>query len=252
MHFILLRGLARESGHWLNFPNTLRQHLGSGCQVHCIDFPGCGEYHSAPALTSVGAMTDHARGELAARFASSSSINKPIYLLGISMGGMVALDWLQRFPDELQGVVLINTSAGNQPFWWRLRPRAWFTMMLSLLLPIKQREAWVLRKVSNLAQDYQQHLCQWMLIQRKHPITRATIITMLRAAAGFTPQLTPGKKGLLLACTADRLVSINASKNLAQNFQWPLATHPSAGHDLPLDDTDWVVTQIARWLEENH
>lgn len=248
MHIILLRGLARETGHWLNFPSTLCEQLGSDCQVHCIDFPGCGEHHAARALESVGAMTDHARRELKVRLVQP--ISAPVYVVGISMGGMVALDWLHRFPDELQGVVLINSSTGTQPFWWRLRPRAWLTMLSALLLPLKQREAWVLRKVSNTVQDYQQHLCQWLLIQRQHPVTRASIITMLIAAARFTPRITPAKKGLILTSSADRLVSVNASKCLAQEFHWPLVTHSSAGHDLPLDDAHWVATQIAQWLNE--
>jgi pimeloyl-[acyl-carrier protein] methyl ester esterase len=248
MHFILLRGLAREAAHWLEFPETLRRQLDDKCQVHCIDFPGCGKYHTAPALDSVSAMTDHARRELATRIEQPAT--SPIYLLGISMGGMVALDWAQRFPQELQGLVLINSSASNQPFWWRLRPRAWLTMLLALLLPPDQREALVLRNVSNHTVDYQQRLQQWLAIQRQHPITRNTIITMLRAAARFIPQITPFHNGLILASDNDRLVSVNASSALAQRFHWPLHIHPDAGHDLPMDDAHWVAMQIAQWLHK--
>jgi hypothetical protein len=27
-----------------------------------------------------------------------------------------------------------------------------------------------------------------------------------------------------------------------------LREHPTAGHDLPLDDPDWVIGEIAQWL----
>lgn len=248
MHFILLRGLARESAHWLEFPASLRKELGAGCHIHCIDFPGCGQYHHETALNSIGAMTDHARNELHVR--RGLSLNVPIYVLGISMGGMVALDWVQRFPQEIQGVVLINSSSGNQPFWWRLRPRTWLTMLLALALPTTQREALVLHSVSNRNVDYTQHLQQWLAIQQQRPVNRRTIITMLRAAAGFIPQITYFEKGLILTSSQDRLVSCNASRALAQRFQWPLRVHPEAGHDLPMDDGYWVVQQITQWLQD--
>lgn len=256
MHFVLLRGLAREAGHWLEFPAQLRQQLcqalGTECEVHCIDFPGCGEYHQESALTSVSAMTDHARTELHVHLGQplSESIGAPVYLLGISMGGMVALDWVQRFPQEIQGLVLINSSTGNQPFWWRLRPGAWFTMLLALTLPLRQREALVLRKVSNQLADYQQRLQQWLAIQQQRPVSRDTIITMLQAAASFIPQISHFPQGLILASKQDRLVSIRASEALAQRFQWPLCIHPTAGHDLPMDDSHWVVQQITQWLQK--
>jgi pimeloyl-ACP methyl ester carboxylesterase len=247
MHFILLRGLAREAGHWLEFPANLRNSLGSHCKVHCIDFPGCGKYHRAPALSSITAMTDHARTEMQARIHQSQG--EPVYLLGISMGGMVALDWVQRFPQEINGLVLINSSSGNQPFWWRLQPGAWPTMALALLLPERQREALVLRRVSNRPVDYQQRMQQWLAIQAQRPISRETIITMLGAAARFVPQVSHFPQGLILASQKDRLVSVQASKALAQRFQWPLHIHPNAGHDLPMDDGDWVVQQLAQWLQ---
>lgn len=249
MHVVLLRGLAREQGHWLDFPACLRAHLGADCQIHTIDFPGCGAYHQMPALDSIAAMTEHARAVLAQQHAqlAKSPAQAPVYLLGISMGGMVALDWVQRFPQEVEGVVLINSSSGNQPFWWRLRPRAWLSLLLALLLPPAQREALVLQQVSNRRIDYQQHLQQWLAIQQRHPISRATIMTMLRAAAAFIPRMSYFPQGLVLASRQDRLVSQRASAALAQRFNWPIAVHPSAGHDLPLDDGDWVAQQIAAW-----
>lgn len=248
MHFILLRGLAREAGHWLEFPANLQQQLGPSGKIHCIDFPGCGEYHQEPALTSITAMTDHTRRELQARIHHPQG--EPVYLLGISMGGMVALDWVQRFPHEISGLVLINSSSGNQPFWWRLQPGAWLTMVLALISPARQREALVLRRVSNRPVDFQQRLQQWLAIQMQRPISRETILTMLRAAASFVPQVTHFPRGLILASKLDRLVSVQASEALARRFHWPLALHPSAGHDLPMDDGHWVIQQIIAWL--NH
>lgn len=250
-HVILLRGLAREAAHWLDFPAQLQQTLGDNCHIHLVDFPGCGKYFTQPALTSIAEMTDHARGEIA--IAEMLARNESVYVLGISMGGMVALDWAQQFPNELRGVVLINSSAGNQPFWWRLRPTAWATMIRALLRDSNTREAQVLKIVSNNTADYAQHLNQWLSIQQQRPVTRATIVTMLRAAAQFRPQPSCAVNGLVLASNGDRMVSARASQAIAQQFNWPLQLHPTAGHDLPMDDPHWVAKQVLQWVsEERH
>jgi len=246
MHLVLLRGLAREAAHWMDFPAQLQQALGDDCQLHLVDFPGCGKYFQQPALASIAAMTDHARCEIATTEILAS--NESIYVLGISMGGMVALDWAQRYPQELRGLVLINSSAGDQPFWWRLRPGAWTTMISALLRDSRAREAQVLKIVSNNIADYAQHLNQWLSIQQQRPVSRATIVTMLRAAAQFRPQPGCTVNGLVLASAGDRMVSVRASQAIARQFNWPLQEHKSAGHDLPMDDPQWLVKQIFQWL----
>jgi pimeloyl-[acyl-carrier protein] methyl ester esterase len=245
-HWVLLRGLAREAAHWLDFPAQLQKTLGDNCQIHLVDFPGCGKYFHQNALASIAEMTDHARREIA--ITKMLARHEPVYVLGISMGGMVALDWAQRYPQELRGLVLINSSAGNQPLWWRLRPGAWRTMIYALLTDNNAREAQVLKIVSNNRADYAQHLNQWLSIQQQRPVTRATIVTMLRAAARFRPQPSCAVNGLVLASDGDRMVSVRASQALAQQFHWPLQQHASAGHDLPMDDPHWVEKQISQWL----
>jgi pimeloyl-ACP methyl ester carboxylesterase len=57
---------------------------------------------------------------------------------------------------------------------------------------------------------------------------------------------------LLLASQTDHLVNVICSTTLAQRWQCALHLHPSAGHDLPLDDGDWVITHIHRWLATPH
>ena len=245
-HFILLRGLAREAAHWLDFPEHLQRSLGNDCQLHLVDFPGCGKYFAQPALTSIAAMTDHARTEIAT--ATILARNDAIYVLGISMGGMVALDWAQRFPQELRGLVLINSSAGDQPFWWRLRPGAWPAMIFALLAINRAREARVLKIVSNNTADYAQHLNQWLSIQQQRPVSRATILTMLHAAARFRPQAKCAVTGVVFASQYDRMVSAQASEAIAKQFNWPIHHHPHAGHDLPMDDPHWLADKITLWL----
>lgn len=243
MHLVLLRGLAREAGHWLAFPAQLQTALGADWKIHLLDFPGCGAHYLQPALGSVAAMTDYARAQL-----GLSALDQPVYVLGISMGGMVALDWAQRFPDELSGIIMINSSAGDQPIHWRLRPRAWPVMLAAVLLPAWLRERMVLRQVSNRHELYPVYLREWLRLQRAHPVSRRTLIKMLSAAARFRPQNGCKVMGLVLASYADRLVSVRASENLAGRYGLRLELHPHAGHDLSLDAPDWLVAQLQQWL----
>lgn len=53
---------------------------------------------------------------------------------------------------------------------------------------------------------------------------------------------------LLLAGQQDRLVNVKCSLALAQHWHCAIRVYPTAGHDLPLDDGDWVVRQIQEWL----
>jgi pimeloyl-ACP methyl ester carboxylesterase len=245
-HLILLRGLAREAAHWLDFPDLLQHALGDDYQLHLVDFPGCGKYFREDALTTVAAMTDHARHEI--DVATIRARNEAIYIVGISMGGMVALDWAQRYPDELRGLVLINSSAGNQPLSWRLQPSAWLRMIHALIASSNEREAAVLSLVSNNRDDYPLHIKQWRNIQLQRPVTRKTILTMLRAAARFHPHHECTVAGLVIASEQDRMVSVRASNDIARQFNWPIIHHPSAGHDLPMDNPQWLAGKIAQWI----
>ena len=249
MQIVLLRGLAREAGHWLNFPAQIQRAMGKNCRIHLIDFPGCGKFYQQPALRSISAMVDHARFEYQHTAAQAT---EPLVIIGISMGGMVALDWAQRFPGEISQLILINTSIGDQPLAWRLRWKVWPRILLALLLPQKQREALVLRSVSNCPNRYEQHLPQWLEIQKQRPITRAAVITMLRAAALFRPQPHCTTSGLVLASQNDQMVSVKASEDIAKRFGWPITLHSTAGHDLPLDDGQWTAKQIAAFINNGN
>jgi hypothetical protein len=58
----------------------------------------------------------------------------------------------------------------------------------------------------------------------------------------------PHDRVLLLRSLQDRLVNPVCSERMAEQWDWPVRTHPEAGHDLPLDDADWVIKQIQDWI----
>ena len=93
-------------------------------------------------------------------------------------------------------------------------------------------------------------LPQWSAWRRSRPMTKANVLRQLRAAAAFrAPEAPPGMPVLVLASTRDGLVNPACSIRMADAWHAELALHPTAGHDLPLDDPQWVVHTTRSWME---
>jgi pimeloyl-ACP methyl ester carboxylesterase len=108
--WVMLRGLTRESRHWGDMTIFLAQQLdlrdqSAAHQVLALDLAGNGAAAGRASPTSVRGMVDAARKQLAA-----DGIKPPYALMAMSLGGMVATDWAQRYPEEVARLVLINTS----------------------------------------------------------------------------------------------------------------------------------------------
>jgi pimeloyl-ACP methyl ester carboxylesterase len=175
--------------------------------------------------------------------------------LAISLGAMVAVAWAELFPDELNSLVLINTSlAPHNPFYQRLRPQNYPRLLRTLLFGTTQkREALILTLTSQMTDQSTKAaiIDQWTHYAREYPIKRSNILRQLRAASQFqAPQYVPSTNMLLLAANQDQLVDVHCSQTLAEKWHAPLRIHPQAGHDLPLDDSQWVIKAIQEWRRD--
>lgn len=240
--WVLLRGLAREAGHWGDFPQRLGRATGD--EVLAPDLPGNGRRWAERSPASVARLVADCRERL-------PPAAQPTVLLAMSLGAMVALEWSRQAPQELAGCVLVNTSAaGVSPFWRRLRP-ANYPTVARLLWPgtaAPRREAAVLRMTSSPRQAHDGVVAQWSALAREHPVSPANAARQLWAAARYrVAQQRPALPLLLLASAGDVLVHPSCSVRLAQRWQAGLQMHPWAGHDLPLDDPAWVLEQVTCW-----
>lgn len=242
MNWILLRGLTREQSHWGKFPRKLEDAFPDQ-RFHLVDLPGTGVHFKDPSPATIAAIR--------ARVCRSvRHIPAPYSLLGLSMGGMVALDWAQHaLEGEIQNLVLINTSTGFSPPWRRTRPGAWPRIARLLCRrDLFDREADILKLTCNTPPSLET-IKHWYSIQRQRPVSARTGYAQLKAAAAFRPlPARPLPDALLLASRKDRIVDWKCSQALEQRWQWTLKVHPSAGHDLPLDDPDWIIRQLKGWL----
>ena len=247
--WILLRGLTRESAHWGGFVARLQQAL-PGDRVLALDLPGNGQFHTLPSPLSVQAMVQACRHELALR-----AIAPPYHLLAMSLGAMVATEWAHAAPDEVAGCVLINTSMRPfSPFYRRLRPHnlAALAQLVWQWRAAEAAERIIARMTSFRAQACSPVVAHWAALRRQRPVSWRNALRQLVAAARYSaPAVAPSARTLLLGSCHDRLVASQCSQVVASAWGSPLRMHPIAGHDLPLDDPQWVVNEIRQWVQSS-
>jgi pimeloyl-ACP methyl ester carboxylesterase len=70
---------------------------------------------------------------------------------------------------------------------------------------------------------------------------------MAAAARYRVGALPSGVRCLVLCGRNDLLVNPRCSQRLARHLGATMVEHPSAGHDLPLDDPAWLLEKITKW-----
>jgi pimeloyl-ACP methyl ester carboxylesterase len=249
--WILLRGLTREARHWSALPAVLRQHGAVRAQdrVALIDLPGNGMFAGTAAPATVGGMLEFVRSR-----AREMQLAVPCRILAMSLGGMVGAAWAQRYPAEVERMVLVNTSM--RPFSTaaqRMRARAWPDMLwLAWDWDDAARcEARIHRLTCRRVDRRDADLAAWAAIRASAPVSRANALRQLVAAARFRAQSAPPACAtLVLSSAADALVDPACSIALARAWAATHHRHPWAGHDLPHDDPDWLAATVARWTGE--
>ncbi len=260
MNWVLLRGLGRESRHWLDFDKRLASAFGG--QVLCLDLPGVGSEAHAEAPISITRMTDYVRARFLERRRvresgtpptnDSSGVDQEKWgVLALSLGGTVALDWLKRYPKDFAGGVIANTSTQDlSPISQRLSPFAMYCVgQAALLKDRRQAEKHLLRAVSNLRADDVSVLDRFVEIFETQPLPRSVFVRQMLAASRFQCPTKLNLPVLILASNKDRMVDVRCSRALADRLDAPIKFHPTAGHDLVLDDEAWVIDRLKEFTQ---
>jgi pimeloyl-ACP methyl ester carboxylesterase len=246
--WVLLRGLMREHGHWGDFPEQLRLALGAA-HVLTPDLPGNGLLHAQTSPTRIADMVDACRAQVQAALGDH---HRPVHVLSISMGGMLATAWAHRYPREVASLCLMASSMRPfSPVWQRLRPQQW-SLILSLLLSSASDEAWErgILHMTTSSPDAAKALPHWLRIRHERPVSTRNALRQLLAAATFSaPRQSPVMPTLVLCGARDALVDPRCSQAIAQAWHCPVHVQPDAGHDLPLDAPRWVIDQLRAWLQ---
>jgi len=241
MNWLILRGLARQAKHWGEFPDQLSSGKGVS-KVLTPDLPGFGRENHVRFPSKMSKAVEY----LEERFQEEKAAHEgPWFIMGLSLGGMVALEWAHRYPKSFSGVVTINSSISvNNPFS-RLQPTA-VQKIAKWIIDREpyRRERGVLELTSNLKQDQHSIVDEWVRAEVEHKMELKDVINQFAASIQFKgpEKLTVPK--LTLASMGDRMVSPMCSYKINSKYDGELHVHPEAGHDLPLDAPDWVIERL--------
>ncbi|MBC8132938.1 MAG: alpha/beta hydrolase, partial [Deltaproteobacteria bacterium] len=175
---------------------------------------------------------------------------RPTAVFAMSLGAMVAYEWIRQVPGDLDALVLVNGSIGGvNPPWHRLRWPGLLSMARIITAAGNEtREARILAMVSSQASAAGKVPTSWVEIAAQRPVSRLNAFRQLVAAGRFRPAFPPlVDHSLVLTSLGDRMVNPACSRAIAAGMGAQLREHPTAGHDLPLDAPDWVAAQVADW-----
>ncbi len=242
----MLRGLAREQRHWGNFPDHFTSEI-AGSKVHLLDLPGTGTENHRRCPQDVAQITDDLRQRW---YALTLEHPGPWGLLAVSLGGMVAMQWCATYASDFERLVLVNSSASNLSAPHR-RMNLRVVPQVARALVDKDavsRERRILSITTRMLTDHERVATEWATYLTERPISRKTAISQILAAACFRAPAKITTPLLVLAGAHDPLADPMCGFRLSRHFQAPLHVHPSAGHDLSLDDPGWLAKQVKTWI----
>lgn len=248
-NLLLLRGLTRESAHWGDFIPLLQSTFPKA-QITLLDLPGTGCLYRETSPATIKAILDKVRSFALAH----DYLQQPTTILALSLGAMVAWEWMLTHPNEICGAALVGASfAGLSPWYQRLRWQSYGKLAaLTIKKDVYERELAILQLISNRRDQDRQIAVAWQKIQIERPVSVKNSYHQILAAADYQPDdRKPRQPVLLLNGMGDRLVAPECSETIHNKWNLELRTHPWAGHDLPLDDGLWVVSQLKDWLDAN-
>ncbi len=240
MSWLLLRGLSRERRHWGSFPAELARATGE--KTLCLDLPGFGTESKRPSPRAIPLITD----DLRRRFDEERGTER-WSILGVSLGGMIALDWCARHPSDFESCVTINTSSRASWALERFRLPGLRAFVGAFTSNPIAKELITLRTISNKpASELEALAIEHAKWHRECPPTKQSLAYQLRAASKFEVPTNIETPVLVLASRTDRLVSYRCSERIAKAIPAAeLVLHDRGGHDLPLDEPAWVCERVA-------
>jgi len=243
-YWVLIRGLIRSRFHWGEFPgqleHALQQH-NPRVQMLTPELAGNGERWKEQTPHGIHAMMEDIRQQVLPHTGG-----KPVMIAAISMGAMIASEWARCYPDEVQALHLINTSFSNYSLPWQRMKLPAFLSLASNMIGRRGMEKAILHWTSN-RRDAEQLAPVWQQYSDEHPLSMRNLLVQIFSASRYRgPRNAPVIPTWCYVSKQDRLVSPRCTEKIATAWQAQLSCHNSTGHDLPLDDPEWLINEIIR------
>ncbi|GMQ86725.1 MAG: alpha/beta fold hydrolase [Acidimicrobiia bacterium] len=209
-----------------------------------IDLRGFGRSGRSP--RPVLAMEDHA-ADLEA-FLDKGSVAAAIDLVGLSMGGYVALAFAELYPERIRSIALIDTKstpdseeakAGRDATAMRLvkEGRAGFATDMTDALLAAEASPWTRARVRTMIESTPTETMVAALEGMKQRPDRTTVLAALRAPV------------TVIVGEQDRMAPLAEAEYMARSGRGTLTVIPGAGHLSPIEQPNAVTAALrTQWL----
>ncbi|PWF64866.1 alpha/beta hydrolase [Shewanella sp. BC20] len=239
--WVLLRGLMRDQRHWNGFDQRLRQR---GCTVFTPDLPGNGILTHQVSPLTIPEYASSIWQQLDEHLAGQA-----FYLLGLSMGGMLAMEMAKQRPEQIKHVFVLNSSAANLSPWYQRfnglnALSAWLKRCRGRQLnPI---ESTIVRLTSYRHRRDVALIARWSQYRQESTPHFSNACRQLWAAFRYRSPASLPVPVSILSGDRDALVNIQTSRALAQHFNVDLVVLAYCGHDITID----APAKLAHYLFE--
>ncbi|NIR50159.1 alpha/beta fold hydrolase, partial [candidate division KSB1 bacterium] len=241
-YLILIEGLGVATWLWEKQVPDFSKHF----TAVVYDNRGAGKSDKPEGPYSIGMLAD----DLAALM---QALNIPkAHILGVSMGGFVAQDFALRYPDKVEKLVLVSTSAGGPDHV----PMSQETLSVFFLNEGSPRD--IMRKKLALAYSdsfmAREDVERLIDLRLKNPQPQHAF--MAQVAAGTTFDLSEEVKNiqaptLIAAASDDLLVPVENAHNLAKNIpNSQLKIYEGLGHQFFVEIPDRFNQDVIDFLTD--
>jgi surfactin synthase thioesterase subunit len=217
INLLLIPGLARETHQWETFSQILEEQIIFS-KTHLLELPGVSEKINLESFKRIETYTNELREEW---LYLKDKHQGSWIIMAFSMGGMIGVDWCNRFPYDMTSLILINSFAGN------------------LSLPPLRFDIKAMGKV----------LGHFLKEGGEHPIEKGILLKQIYTISRYKVPSELNCAIKVLASKKDNIVSYKCSEAIAKHFSTKVTLHKESGHSIHLDDPKWLIDQVEDFLK---
>jgi pimeloyl-[acyl-carrier protein] methyl ester esterase len=245
-------GLTKSGEYWdPDFVTALQKDFNPS-EIIAFDLPGSGEFLNQKSPTSIDGIVETTRKNYENFFKNKT---EKYLLISVSLGGMVATSWLEKYESDFDDFVIINSSFKNlSSLTKRVQPMAMLKFFkVAFTNDIYKKERSVVSMTSNNNSRKDKTHIRWASISQKKNMS---LMNMIRQTwAGFKYRLTykPNIPSLIIASRHDKLAHYTCSENLHKfwNKDYFLYQDEIIGHGIHLDAPFRLSETIKSWYKKD-
>ena len=243
---VILHGLGRSIDHWLGFDDRLAEH----CQVIAVENRGIGYSQQAP-INLNASIKDYCDDVVAVM----DELNIPkAHIMGVSLGGMMALGCGIYNPDRCYSLSVVNSSIAEG--WQRLSPLATLALIKASVIPDQREKILVDLLISNMSKKEKVVLAEKMQkVSNAQKATLKLVSSQLIAAGKFFVKKNLGKMRVPTQVILGAKDQFTPPKNSHQIHRCipnaKLVKIKGGGHEVWHEQPDELASLLVRFAKEN-